>query len=77
MRTELVAVACTASDGSPDIALYTIECTQEEYTGGTHYDKAIDMARDEGYDGPFKCFDNSEHEAILFAARKINDFNQD
>jgi len=67
-RTETVAIACTCSDGSPTIAMFETVVTQNQYDLGDHYENAIKLARDEGYSGPFVCFDNSEHDQIEYAA---------
>jgi len=70
-RKETVAVACTCSDGSPTIAMFETVVTQNQYDLCVHYDDAIGMARDEGYSGPFVCFDNSEHDQIEYAANVL------
>lgn len=67
-RTETVAIACSCSDGSPTIVIFETVVTQKQYVGGEHYDKAIELAKDEGYERPFVCFDNSEHDQIEYAA---------
>lgn len=67
-RTETVAIACTCSDGSPTIAMFETVVTENQYDLGDHYEQAIGYARDEGYSGPFVCFDNSEHDQITYAA---------
>jgi hypothetical protein len=65
MHTELVALACTACDGSPTLITYKVEVSENEYDLGIHYDKAIDEAKDDGYEGPFVPFDNTEHDELL------------
>ncbi len=61
MRKEIVAVVCIASDGSPAIPIYDTWVTEEEYDLGIHYDRAIEKARDDKFEGPFIPFDNVEH----------------
>jgi hypothetical protein len=65
MRKELVAIACTASDGAPTFAAYTVEVTDEEYDLGMHYDKAAELAMEERFEPPMVFFDSSEHTEIL------------
>ncbi len=77
MRKELVAVVCTACNGAPDVFLAVVNCSEEQYDNGDHYDTATRMARDEGYEAPFKCFDNSEHSEFLFAATVITKYRTD
>jgi hypothetical protein len=65
MRTELVAIACTCSDGSPTLVTYKVGVSEDEYQLGYHYDIAIDQAKDDRYEGPFVTFDNTEHDELL------------
>lgn len=60
MRKEIVAVACTASDGSPAVPFYEVEVTQDQYDLGEHYDMAIEQAMEARYERPFVPFDSSE-----------------
>lgn len=71
MRTEYVVVICTASDGTPSAPVYEVEVTEDEYQMGIHYDKAEDMASDDRYETPFKCFDNAEHDELFLAVNFI------
>ncbi|AUT46324.1 hypothetical protein [Achromobacter sp. AONIH1] len=66
-----VAVACIGASGSPDVPIFKVRITQEEYDLGIHYDKARDLAEDARYEGPFICFDAAEYGPILSAAREL------
>lgn len=46
----LVAVAGHNASGEPEIALYPIECSKEQYENGEHYELAKDMAESDGLD---------------------------
>ena len=65
MKTELVALACTAADGSPTLTTYKVGVSQEDYDLGYHYDMAIEAALEDGYEGPFVPFDNAEHGELI------------
>ncbi|EIK52057.1 hypothetical protein YO5_00565 [Stutzerimonas stutzeri TS44] len=66
-----VAVACTNASGSPDVPVFKVRITQEEYDLGIHYAKAKDLAEEARYEGPFVCFDAAEYGLILSAAREL------
>lgn len=66
-----VAVACIGAYGSPDVPVFKVRITQEEYNLGSHYDKAKDLAEEARYEGPFVCFDAAEYDPILSAAREL------
>ncbi|MGY6272922.1 hypothetical protein ACXIUT_24875 [Achromobacter denitrificans] len=66
-----VAVACANASGSPDVPVFKVRITQEEYNLGIHYDKAKDLAEEARYEGPFVCFDAAEYGPILSAAREL------
>ncbi|EZO23261.1 hypothetical protein [Pseudomonas aeruginosa] len=66
-----VAVACVDASGAPDMPVFKVSITQEEYDQGVHYDKAKVLAEDAQYEGPFVSFDAAEHGAILTAAREL------
>jgi hypothetical protein len=65
MRTELVAIACTCSDGSPTLVTYKVELSEDDYQLGYHYDMAIAEAQDDRYEAPFVPFDNTEHDELI------------
>ncbi|CAM5285191.1 hypothetical protein [Eoetvoesiella caeni] len=66
-----VAVACIDASGSPELPVFKISITQEEYDLGIHYDKAKDLAEEARYEGPFVCYDAAEHGPILSTAREL------
>lgn len=66
-----VAVVCIGASGSPNVPVFKVRITQEEYDLGIHYDKARDLAEEARYEGPFICFDAAEHGPILSAAREL------
>ena len=70
-REMQVAVACFNASGKPDMPVFTVRITEEEYDRGAHYDKAETLAQAAEYDGPFVCFDAAEQGAILSAAREL------
>lgn len=70
-RKMQVAVACFNASGKPDMPVFTVRITEEEYDRGAHYDKAETLAQVAEYDGPFVCFDAAEQGAILSAAREL------
>ena len=65
MRTEIVALACTAADGSPTLTSYKVGVSKEDYDLGYHYDIAIEQALEDGYEGPFVPFDCAEHSELI------------
>jgi len=66
-----VAVACRNASGESDMPIFTVFVTAEEYDLGIHHDKAEALADNAGYERPFVCFDDSEHSAIITAAREL------
>lgn len=72
MQTLHIAVACRNASGMPDLPIFTVAVTQEDVDLGIHYDKAEALAEEEGYEGPFVCFDAAEQRAILSAAQELD-----
>src|SRR3546814_6766720 len=66
-----VAVVCIGASGGPDVPVFKVRITQEEYDLGIHYDKAKDLAEEARYEGPFICFDAAEYGPILSATREL------
>ena len=64
-RVEVVAVACRNGNGESDIVVLTVLVSKSGYIDGEHYDLAKEKAKEEGYEGPFVCFDADEHANIL------------
>ena len=67
-----IAVACRNASGMPDVPVFTVAVTPRDIEEGTHYDKAIALAEDARYEGPFVCFDAEEAGPILVAARALD-----
>jgi hypothetical protein len=55
-----VVAACTNAGGEPDFAFGTVECGEDEYNLGKHYDAVKDVLVENGYEGPFVMFDEDE-----------------
>jgi hypothetical protein len=53
-------VACTNSNGEPELLHIPVECSQEEYDNGKHYEKAKAAAEDEGYESPVWVADEND-----------------
>jgi len=48
-----IAVACRNASGMPDMPVFTVSVTGEEYALGNHYDRAEALAEEAGYEkGP-------------------------
>ncbi len=62
--TAPVVIACRAADGCPVLVKFDVSYTNEEMKEGDHYDKAIELAEDDGYEAPFICFDVNEQSEI-------------
>jgi len=73
MKTEIVALACTAADGSPTLTTYKVGVTEEEYDLGYHYDIAIEQAKDDRYEGPFVPFDCAEHGELFRGVEELRE----
>ncbi len=72
MRKEFVVVVSTEkATGTPAITIHPVNVSDAQYEMGDHYDMATFEAEELGYDGPFKCFDNSEHSQLLYAAQEL------
>lgn len=75
MNTKMVRciVACTNSQGTPELVPVVVECTQAEYDEGDHYDAARDHVTENGYEGDFVVFD--ENDKALIVGTEINLFD--
>lgn len=62
-----VVVACTyaPSDG-PDFYFCKVECRQDQYENGDHYDCARLRASGEGFEPAMVCFDENDGPKFLF-----------
>lgn len=54
-----VGVMSEDANGAPDVTFHTIECSQEQYDNGDHYDMAKDLAEEDGYE-PKIAFDERD-----------------
>jgi len=68
---ENIVVACTGASGEPAMPIYKFNVTEEQIEIGEHYDIAISLAQNDGYEAPFVCFDNNEHSAIISASKLL------
>jgi hypothetical protein len=65
MKINCVIAVTADRSGSPNFASVTVECSQEQYDSGDHYDAARNWASGEGYDGPFVVYDQNDGPAWL------------
>jgi hypothetical protein len=59
-------VACRNASGESDFYFCKVECSEEQYDVGDHYELAEDSAREEGYEGPMVVFDENDGPDFLF-----------
>jgi len=59
-------VACRNAEGASDFYFCKVECSEEQYDVGDHYELAEDWAREEGYEGPMVVFDENDGPDFLF-----------
>lgn len=72
MSTLRIVVACHNASGMPDLPIINVAATSQDIDEGRYYDRAIALAEDAGYQGPFVCFDANEYRPILSAARQLD-----
>lgn len=60
VKTIRCIVACTNSNGSPDLFFLKITAPEDKIDDGRHYDKAKKIAANEGYAGPYVVFDETD-----------------
>jgi hypothetical protein len=53
-------VACVNAQGEPDFCCVIVECSQEQYELGEHYDRARQAASDGGYENPMLVYDEND-----------------
>lgn len=56
----VVAVVCRNASGDPDCYVTAVKASKIERDTGVHYDRAIEQAEENGYQGDFIPFDQSE-----------------
>ena len=76
-KTFLVAVACINASGVADMPVFEVCLPQREYELGNHYELAEKIAEEEGYEGPFVCFDAEEIGALKTALEKFSTTKRD
>jgi hypothetical protein len=65
METKVVVASFNAS-GEPDFYFCKIECTEQQYNNGEHYERAEKAASENGYEGPMVAFDQKDPPKPLF-----------
>lgn len=50
----------------PDLYFCKVECSQEQYDNGEHYDAAHSAAKKNGYDGSMVAFDENDPPKAMF-----------
>lgn len=60
-----VVVAAEGFNG-PDLYFCKVECTEEQYDNGDHYDVAKSAANENGYEGSMVAFDENDDPKALF-----------
>lgn len=60
-----MVVAAHGFDG-PDLYFCKVECSQEQYDDGEHYDIAKSAAKENGYDEPMVAFDENDPPKAMF-----------
>ncbi len=58
--------AVTNANGEPDFTFCIVECSQEDYDYGIHYEIAKDQAYIDGYEGETVVFDEKDGPSFLF-----------
>jgi len=69
---ETIVLAGHTMGGEPTMLRYQVECTDQEHENGTHYDMAIDMAEEEGFERPFICFDSTEISEVISMGKELD-----
>lgn len=67
-----VMVACTNASGEADIFTCTVKVSEKQLLRGEHYDQSEKLAKENGYEGPFVCFDSHEQKNI---ARQVTELD--
>lgn len=60
-----MVVAAHGLDG-PDLYFCKVDCSQEQYDNGDHYDAAKSAAKDNDYEGSMVAFDENDPPKPLF-----------
>jgi hypothetical protein len=67
-----IIIACRDANGSPDMFLTIVNATNIECENGEHYDRAEKIAEEQGYEGPFISYDESEQNNITRQIPELN-----
>lgn len=57
-------VSCLDSNGISDMFACEVECTQDQFANGEHYDLACEQAEQNGYEQPFMAYDEHDQKNI-------------
>ncbi len=60
-----MVVAAQGQDG-PDLYFCKVDCTEQQYADGDHYDRAKEAAEENGYEGSMIAFDEHDPPKPLF-----------
>lgn len=71
MEQHFIAVAGFDSTELPSLTIHIVNASEAQIEMDAHKEMAIFEAEEAGYHGPFKTYDNNEHELILEAATVI------
>lgn len=63
-RKMKMLVSCLNANGSADMFACEVDATEDQYKLGEHYELAIGMAEQNGYEQPFLCYDEYEQKNI-------------
>jgi hypothetical protein len=69
---QTIFVACKNSHGEADFFTCDVELPESECIEGNHYDVAKELAELHGYEGPFICFDHTEHSNIAAVCGELS-----
>lgn len=65
MLTIRCVLACRNSEGAPDLFPAIVDCTQEQYDNGEHYEAVESSASEAGYEEPYLCFDENDKKNLI------------
>ena len=60
----VVAVICRNASGEPDFVVARVKASKADQNNGVHYDRAIEQAEGQGYQGDFTAFDQDEADRL-------------
>lgn len=55
-----VCVACRDASGEPSLFQTVVECSEQDYNSGAHYELACQLAAEADYSGPMFAFDEKD-----------------